>query len=121
MPKIEVYEETFYSLLGKRMKEEDLVDALVLAKAELDERVEGEGLLKIELIADAEVASAVKEVLAYQYATPVPDLVVRTARLLGFSVTTTAVKSRLEAVIQALLASEEIVESADGVVDLVDP
>jgi phenylalanyl-tRNA synthetase beta chain len=49
MPKIEVYESSFFNLLGKRMTEEELIDHLVSAKAELDERDTDEGLLKIEL------------------------------------------------------------------------
>jgi phenylalanyl-tRNA synthetase beta chain len=49
MPKIEVYEEPFYALLGKRMSEQELVETLVTAKAELDGREPKEGLLKIEL------------------------------------------------------------------------
>ena len=49
MPKIEVYEEPFYSLLGRKMSAEELEDLLVVAKAELDERVPEEGLIKIEL------------------------------------------------------------------------
>ncbi len=49
MPKIEVYEESFFALLGKKMNEQELVEHLVSAKAELDERAPGEGLLKIEL------------------------------------------------------------------------
>jgi phenylalanyl-tRNA synthetase beta chain len=49
MPKIEVYERPFLSLLGETMDEGQLITALETAKAELDERIEEEGLLKIEL------------------------------------------------------------------------
>jgi len=49
MPKIEVYEESFFALLGKKMNEQELVENLVSAKAELDERDPEEGLLRIEL------------------------------------------------------------------------
>ncbi len=49
MPKIEVYEKSFFELLGSKMSEDELVDLLVSAKAELDERDSEEGLLKIEL------------------------------------------------------------------------
>ena len=49
MPKIEVYEESFFALLGKKMNEQELMDCLVSAKAELDERDPKQGLLKIEL------------------------------------------------------------------------
>ncbi len=49
MPKIEVYEESFYSLLGRKLDQEELEDLLVYAKAELDEGMPEHGLLKIEL------------------------------------------------------------------------
>jgi len=56
MPKIEVHEETFYALAGKRWKtKEELEDALVSAKAELDGGFDTEDIppeervLKIEL------------------------------------------------------------------------
>ena len=49
MPKIEVCEKPFYRLIGRTPNREELVDLLVIAKAELDEYVPGEELLKIEL------------------------------------------------------------------------
>jgi phenylalanyl-tRNA synthetase beta chain len=49
MPKIEVFEDPFYALLGKKLTENELIDLLVVAKGELDGRDAGEGLLKIEL------------------------------------------------------------------------
>ena len=49
MPKIEVYEEAFYALLGERIEGAPLVDLFQAAKAELDGRDDEEGLLKVEL------------------------------------------------------------------------
>ena len=49
MPKIEVYEKSFYKLIGKTLKETELIDIMEGAKAELDEYDKNEGLLKIEL------------------------------------------------------------------------
>jgi phenylalanyl-tRNA synthetase beta chain len=49
MPKIEVSEKTFFSLLGKRLERDKLVDVLESAKAELDEWDTEKGVLKIEL------------------------------------------------------------------------
>jgi len=49
MPKIEIYEEPFYRALGRKYGDEELIELLTAAKAELDEHVEDEGLLKIEL------------------------------------------------------------------------
>lgn len=49
MPKIEIYEEPFYRALGRKYGNEELIELLTAAKAELDEHVEDEGLLKIEL------------------------------------------------------------------------
>ncbi len=49
MPKIDVYEEPFYQLLGERVAGKDLEDLLQAAKAELDGREADKGLLRIEL------------------------------------------------------------------------
>ncbi len=49
MPKIEIYEEPFYRALGKKYGNEELIELLTAAKAELDEHLKDEGLLKIEL------------------------------------------------------------------------
>ncbi len=49
MPKIEIYEEPFYRALGKKYGDEELIELLTAAKAELDEHLKDEGLLKIEL------------------------------------------------------------------------
>ncbi|HOV62874.1 MAG TPA: phenylalanine--tRNA ligase subunit beta [Spirochaetia bacterium] len=49
MPKIEVYEKTFYDYVGRSMSTEELEAILPVAKAELDGRDEKEGILKIEL------------------------------------------------------------------------
>lgn len=49
MPKIEIYEEPFYRALGKKYGNEELIELLTVAKAELDEHLKDEGLLKIEL------------------------------------------------------------------------
>jgi phenylalanyl-tRNA synthetase beta chain len=49
MPKIEVNEKTFYDLLGRVPDTQTLEDLLVVAKAELKDRVPEEGLLKIDL------------------------------------------------------------------------
>jgi len=49
MPKIEVNETPFFSLIGKKLDQEDLVDILFSAKAELDDWDKSEGIMKIEL------------------------------------------------------------------------
>ncbi len=49
MPKIEVYENRFYSLVGRRFSHADLEEILSAAKGELDEVVPEEGILKLEL------------------------------------------------------------------------
>jgi len=49
MPKVEIYKEPFYRALGRKYGDEELIELLTTAKAELDEHVEDEGLLKIEL------------------------------------------------------------------------
>ncbi len=49
MPKIEVPENIFYSLLGQRMSDEELVDIFPVAKAELDGHDTENHILKIEL------------------------------------------------------------------------
>ncbi|MBN2490247.1 MAG: DUF3320 domain-containing protein [Planctomycetes bacterium] len=77
-------------------------------------------LLKIDRVAPAELAAAARLVLRYQFATPVEDLVHRTARLLGFVVTTPAVKERVEAVFREMLARGAIREVSPGTVDLAD-
>ena len=49
MPKIEVYQDVLLNFCGKKMSTEELEDILIVAKAELDEVDEQEGILKIEL------------------------------------------------------------------------
>ena len=49
MPKIEVPENIFFSLLGKRMSDEELIDIFPVAKAELDGHDTENHVIKIEL------------------------------------------------------------------------
>jgi phenylalanyl-tRNA synthetase beta chain len=49
MPKIEVQESNFFALLGKKLKRKELELLLPSAKAELDDWLPGEGLIKFEL------------------------------------------------------------------------
>ena len=49
MPKIEVPENIFYELLGKRMSDDELVDIFPVAKAELDGHDNANHVIKIEL------------------------------------------------------------------------
>ena len=49
MPKIEVNENIFYKYIGQKLSQEQLVNVLEVAKAELDEYCQDEGTLKIEL------------------------------------------------------------------------
>jgi phenylalanyl-tRNA synthetase beta chain len=49
MPKIEVAEKMFFSMLGKKLPKQELIDVLESAKAELDEWDTDKGILKIEL------------------------------------------------------------------------
>ena len=49
MPKIDVYEKPFFALVGKKMEVNELEELLVVAKAELDEYLPEDGLLRIEL------------------------------------------------------------------------
>ena len=49
MPKIEVQESNFFALLGKSLGREELERLLPSAKAELDDWLPGEGLIKFEL------------------------------------------------------------------------
>ena len=49
MPKIEVYRKTLYSYLGFELSIEELEELLTVAKAEIDEIDEADGILKIEL------------------------------------------------------------------------
>lgn len=50
MPKIEVNEKPFFSLIGKKLNKDELKEILTGAKAELDDWDESRGILKIELI-----------------------------------------------------------------------
>ena len=49
MPKIEVNRKIFFTSVGKKLAMDELVDLLECAKAELDEVVEDQDILKIEL------------------------------------------------------------------------
>ena len=49
MPKIETPEKMFFSLLGKKLTDEELIDIFPVAKAELDGHDVENGILKIEL------------------------------------------------------------------------
>ena len=49
MPKIDVHDTTFFSLLGVTYSEAELIDVLTTAKAEVDDWLPEENLLKIEL------------------------------------------------------------------------
>ena len=49
MPKIDAPENIFYSLLGRKMSDEELVDIFPVAKAELDGHDTGDKVIKIEL------------------------------------------------------------------------
>jgi phenylalanyl-tRNA synthetase beta chain len=49
MPKIDVDQELFFQALGRRLSREELVPLLEVAKAELDEWSEAEGILRVEL------------------------------------------------------------------------
>jgi phenylalanyl-tRNA synthetase beta chain len=49
MPKIEMYEQALFSSIGRRLEMPEFEQLLEAAKAELDERDEAEGIVKIEL------------------------------------------------------------------------
>ena len=49
MPKIDVNEELFFHVLGRRLEAAELIPLLTTAKAELDDWPKGEGILRIEL------------------------------------------------------------------------
>ncbi len=49
MPKIDVNERLFFQVLGKKPGRDELTELLTVAKAELDDWPEGEGVLRIEL------------------------------------------------------------------------
>jgi phenylalanyl-tRNA synthetase beta chain len=49
MPKIELYQDSLFSYLGRRFDDPELERLLTAAKAELDEPVNQEGVVKIEL------------------------------------------------------------------------
>jgi phenylalanyl-tRNA synthetase beta chain len=49
VPKIEVDQKIFFKQIGKKFTRENLIDILETAKAELDEVIEDQGILKIEL------------------------------------------------------------------------
>lgn len=49
MPKIQISEQLFYSLLGRKPQFAELEEELVVAKAEIDEEADEDGNLKIEL------------------------------------------------------------------------
>jgi len=49
MPKIDVNEELFFKIIGRRYEPAELVELLTVAKAELDDWPKGEGVLRIEL------------------------------------------------------------------------
>jgi hypothetical protein len=82
-------------------------------------RRSGRAQVKIDLVSDAEASEAVRTVLRVQFATPLPGLVTRTSRLLGFQVTTPTVRKRLELVVERLLARGELQRTPTGAVDLV--
>ena len=49
MPKIEIYAESLFSYMGKKMDETELETLLEAAKGEIDEPVDSDGVMKIEL------------------------------------------------------------------------
>ena len=49
MPKIEVYRDSLLSCIGKTLSTDELAELLPVAKAELDDYDESEGIYKIEL------------------------------------------------------------------------
>ncbi len=49
MPKIDVNEQLFFQVLGRKYKEAELKELLPTAKAELDDWPEGQGILRVEL------------------------------------------------------------------------
>lgn len=49
MPKIEIYAETLFSCMGKKMSEPELEVLLEAAKGEIDESTDSAGVMKIEL------------------------------------------------------------------------
>ncbi|MFP4376268.1 MAG: phenylalanine--tRNA ligase subunit beta [Spirochaetales bacterium] len=49
MPKIELYQDTLFGYMGKKMPEDELEVLLEAAKGEIDESVDAEGIMKIEL------------------------------------------------------------------------
>jgi hypothetical protein len=75
---------------------------------------------QLEWVPDEEIAATVLRVLRFQYATPLEGLTRKAARLLGFPVTTAAVKSRVAAAVEMLELSGEVKRTDDGAVDLVE-
>ena len=73
---------------------------------------------KMERIADVELEAAVQRVLEVQYATPAEDLVHRTARLIGFPVTTASIRARLSTVVERLVARGHLERRPGGKIDL---
>jgi phenylalanyl-tRNA synthetase beta chain len=49
MPKIDVNEELFFKSLGRRLAKPELIELLTIAKAELDDWPDGQGVLRVEL------------------------------------------------------------------------
>jgi very-short-patch-repair endonuclease len=78
-------------------------------------RRNGDPPARIDLIAEAELAAAVQDVLRTQFATPHADLIDATARRLGIQATTAAVTARLGTVIDAELARGTLTREGDRI------
>ena len=89
-------------------EEDDVVPRLRLARE----------MLKIEVICDEEIASAILETLETQYASPKDAIPTITARLLGFQQTSEQIRKAILTVVDRLLKAGELIQKEDGRIDL---
>jgi len=71
-------------------------------------RRDGDSSAKIEWICDEEIKEAVRFVLNSQYSTPLEDLIVQTARVLGIKSTRKNTWERIEKLVQSGIDSKEL-------------
>ncbi|MGA2677278.1 MAG: hypothetical protein ABSE83_10335 [Methanobacterium sp.] len=79
----------------------------------------GDPPANIDLISPEEIEEAVKIVLETQHATPMKDLYTQVARLFGFKSTSKKTSNKIKTSIQKLLDEEKLVESANGMINII--
>ena len=73
----------------------------------------------IDLISPEEIEEAVKIVLETQHATPLKDLYTQVARLFGFKSTSKKTANKIKTSIQKLLDEEKLIETSNGMINII--